>query len=107
VRARRTDQNHSAVLDAIRAMGFHAISLHAHGKGLEDILVAARRERPFGQKFWVTVEVKTATNKSGTLPESKFTPAQRAWYAQTDGWPRLVVTSAQDAVNQLQELTRG
>lgn len=78
------------------------MSLHAHGAGLEDILVGLRK--PVGDRGeWVLVECKVP-NKSGGVKPSKFTPAQREWYAQTDGFPRLVVTSAQDAVDQLRRM---
>jgi len=115
MRARRTDQRHAAVLDAIRALGFPCMSLHAHGKGLEDILVGVRKpiglvmdlktgiERLEHAKRWVLVEVKTIlTESTGRV---KFTPAQKEWYAQTEGFPRLIVTGPQDAVDKLRRLT--
>lgn len=105
MRARRTDAKHKAVLDAIRALGYPCMSLHAHGKGLEDILVGMPGESTplvSRQPSWLLVEVKTVlTESTGRV---KFTPAQREWYAQTEGFPRLVVTSAQDAVDQLRRM---
>lgn len=99
------------MLEAIRFLGYPAMSLHAHGGGLEDIIVGVRSPLLMGDgdvvdwKWWVLVEVKSARNKRGEATESQFTPAQRDWYAQTEGFPRLVVTSAQDAVDQLRRLT--
>ncbi len=105
MRVRRTDSNHRAVLDAIRMLGYPCMSLHAHGGGLEDIIVGLRCPQLFCDvhKRWVMVEVKVP-NKSGGVKPSKFTDAQREWYAQTEGFPRLVVTSAQDAVDKLRKL---
>jgi len=113
MRARRTDQRHAAVLDAIRALGYACMSLHAHGKGLEDILVALpmqRQEETYHglayveRKEWLLIEVKTP-RPSGNVVPSSFTPSQREWYAQTQGFPRLVVTGPQDAVDKLRRLT--
>lgn len=111
MRARRTDSNHRAVLDAIRMLGYPCMSLHAHGGGLEDIIVGLRcpADKPHcpcnspGHRRWVLVECKVP-NKSGGVKPSKFTDAQREWYAQTEGFPRLVVTSAQDAVEQIRRM---
>lgn len=116
MRAKRTDANHRSVVAAIRALGCPVKSLHTQGGGVEDLLVgistrvvtySARNEyesNEYGtRRSWVLVEVKVP-NKSGTVKPSKFTPAQREWYAQTTGFPRLVVTSAQDAVDQLRRM---
>ena len=103
MRAKRTDKNHAAVLEAIRFLGYPAMSLHAHGGGLEDIIVGgwAGGVKP----MWILVEVKSARNKRKEATGSQFTPAQRVWYEQTKGFPRLVVMDAQDAVDQLRRLT--
>jgi hypothetical protein len=119
VRARRTDQRHKAVLDAIRALGYPCMSLHAAGGGLEDVIVGVTYQRCVHRALnmydsdefedahmWVMVEVKTSKNKAGTVAPSQFTPAQREWYERTSGFPRLIVTSAQDAVDQLREMTK-
>lgn len=105
MRARRTDANHKAVIDAIRALGYPVKSLHTQGGGVEDLLVGVKwRIKDITiRAAWILVEVKVP-NKSGTVKPSKFTPAQRKWYAETEGFPRLVVTSAQDAVDQLRKL---
>jgi len=49
------------------------------------------------------VEVKTP-NKSGGVKPSKFTKAQNEWYEKTAGYPRLVVTGPQDAVDQFRRM---
>jgi len=116
VRAKRTDANHRAVTAAIRAMGFPVKSLHTQGGGVEDLLVGisqrvvtyrARNEYESDEhatrRLWVLVEVKRIEREStGYI---RHTPAQREWYAQTEGFPRLVVTSAQDAVDKLRRMT--
>lgn len=110
MRARRTDKGHQAVLDAIRAVGFPCMSLHTHGGGLEDIIVGVRCDAinctTDGHRRWVLVEVKSTRNKAGTATASQFTKPQLDWYAQTTGFPRLVVTSAQEAVDKLRGMVR-
>ena len=112
MRARRTDQNHRAVTAAIRALGFPVKSLHTQGGGVEDLLVGVPGAAPkhpesqfsYGRPpMWVLVEVKKVERESTGY--YRHTPAQLKWYEQTDGYPRLVVTSAQDAVDQLRRMT--
>jgi hypothetical protein len=92
------------VAAAIRALGYPVKSLHTQGGGVEDLLVAVTTDLMGSeQKLWLMVEVKVP-NKSGTVKPSKFTPAQREWHAATEGFPRLIVTSAQDAVNQIRRM---
>lgn len=113
MRAKRTDKNHASVLEAIRLLGYPAMSLHAHGGGLEDIIVGVPAMPPRypasqfshgSQAKWVLVEVKSARNKRKEATGSQFTDAQRKWYEETKGFPRLVVMDAQDAVDQLRRL---
>lgn len=96
------------MLAAIRALGYPCMSLHAHGKGLEDILVGIRCSdqgcKTAGHKRWVLVEVKVARNKRAEATECQFTPAQLEWYKLTEGFPRVVATSAQDCVDQLRRM---
>jgi hypothetical protein len=112
MRAKRTDKNHAAVLEAIRFLGYPAMSLHAHGGGLEDIIVGVRKHLSgtpgTGMRFdyrWLLIEVKSSRNKRKEATGSQFTDAQRKWYEETKGFPRLVVMDAQDAVDQLRRLT--
>ncbi len=101
--ARRTDKEHASVLAAIRAMGLPCMSLHASGGGLEDIIVGVPARRMGAElKLWVMVEVKTVETKSTGYV--RYTSAQQKWYALTDGYPRITVTSAQDAVGKLRSL---
>lgn len=105
MRARRTDANHRTVTDAIRKLGYPVKSLHTQGGGVEDLLVGLDWVDCGGvpTKMWVLVEVKrVVTESTGRV---RFTKQQREWYAQTEGFPRLVVTSAQDAVDQLRRMT--
>lgn len=125
MRAKRTDAKHAEALKAIRAIGYQCMSLHAHGGGLEDIIVAVPSRtvhavhrpddvpvlgRPsvpisvFMPPAWVLVEVKTIQNKKGTIQPSQFKKTQLEWYEKTKGWPRLIVTGPQDAVDQLRAL---
>ena len=108
MRARRTDQTHKGIADALRALGLPFRSLHTQGGGVQDFLVGVRGcSEPACTSHpprWVLVEAKTPRNKRGEATESQFTPAQKEWYAATEGFPRLVVTSAQDAVDQLRRM---
>jgi hypothetical protein len=84
--------------------------LHTQGGGVQDFLVGIPLKHdlfPYYKpdKRWILVECKVARNKRGEVTESQFTPAQREWYQQTEGFPRLVVTSAQDAVDQIRRMT--
>lgn len=108
MRVKRTDKNHAAVLEAIRFLGYPAMSLHAHGGGLEDIIVGVWTSLG-GIRFnprWVTIEVKSARNKRKEATGSQFTDAQRKWYEETKGFPRLVVMDAADCIDQLRRLCR-
>jgi hypothetical protein len=104
MRARRTDSNHRAVAEAIRALGYPVKSLHTQGGGVEDLLVGLTTAALGTEvKSWLLVEVKKVERESTGY--YRHTPAQLAWYERTQGFPRLVVTSAQDAVNKLRRIT--
>ncbi len=103
MRAKRTDKAHVSVLAAVRALGLPCMSLHASGGGLEDIIVGVPAQRMGSElKVWVMVEVKTVETKSTGYV--RYTPAQQKWYAMTAGYPRITVTSAQDAVDQIRRI---
>lgn len=104
MRARRTDANHRAVTAAIRALGFPVKSLHTQGGGVEDLLVGVTTATLGTEvKHWLLIEVKRVERESTGY--YRHTPAQLAWYEQTQGFPRLVVTSAQDAVTKIRRMT--
>lgn len=98
----RADANHAAVVRALQAIGVQPMDLHAAGAGVEDLLLPLQRA---GQRWWLLCEVKVARNKRGTVQPSQYTRAQREWRERTAGWPRITVTSAQDAVIQVRALT--
>lgn len=103
MRARRTDANHRTVTAAIRALGFPVKSLHTQGGGVEDLLVGVTTAALGTEvKSWVLVEVKKVERESTGY--YRHTPAQLEWYERTQGFPRLVVTSAQDAVDKLRRM---
>jgi len=102
MRSRRTDTKHREVARAIELVCGAKKDLSATGGGVGDFLAPMRpRSRP---PFWLEVEVKTPRNKRGEATESQFTPAQKKWYAATEGLPRIVVTGFEDALRQLREL---
>jgi hypothetical protein len=106
----RADSNQKAIADAIRLLGFPVMDLHAAGNGVEDLLVGIKRWVPVTHMrevecFWVVIECKVPKNKRGEATPCQFKPAQKEWYAKTQGFPRIIATSAQDAVNQIRALT--
>lgn len=98
----RADSNQKAIADAIRLLGYPVMDLHTAGNGVEDLLVGLQVRRALSnseQRFiWLPVEAK--------VPPIRYTPAQVEWRWKTEAWPRITVTSAQDAVDQISQLTR-
>src|SRR3989304_3006898 len=97
----RADSNHRAIADAIRLLGYPVMDLSHAGNGVEDLLVGVRVptdgwEGSLIEKSWLLVECK--------VPPVRYTVAQNVWRAATEGWPRITVTSAQDAVDQIRQL---
>lgn len=103
----KADSNHKAIADAIRVLGYPVMDLSAAGNGVEDLLVALdKRNGAAVDRFWVLVEIKVARNKRGEATPSQFTQAQKIWREVTARWPRLTVTSAQNAVDSIYGLAR-
>jgi hypothetical protein len=106
VRARRTDTEHAAVIDALERSGYPCRSLHVVGGGCEDILVAATAMfLDLRVKLWLPLEVKTVHNKRAEPTLSQFTTAQLRWYETTRGWPRIIAMGPQDAVTKIRRMT--
>lgn len=109
MRARRTDTTHREVLRALKMLGLPYRDLSATGGGVQDLLVGvwgSIRAGDFDRREprWILVEVKTPQNKRGTVKPSQFTDKQREWYAKSAGFPRLVVTGFEDAVEKLRDM---
>lgn len=102
MRARRTDAKHKEVARAIDRLGLQKKDLSRTGGGVGDFLVPIRPR--LADPFWLEVEVKTPRNKRGEATPSQFTPAQKKWYAETEGLPRIVVTGFEDAIRKLREM---
>lgn len=94
-RAARTDNNHEAVVRALRKIGATAISLAAVGKGCPDLVVGFR-----GMNTLIEV-------KDGTKPpsERRLTADQVAFHESWAGQV-VVVTSAEEAVRVVVEAAR-
>ncbi len=95
----KADSNQKAIADALRAIGCPVMELSHAGNGVEDLLVGLRR---YGvnlceQRLWLLVECK--------VPPVRYTPAQIEWRALTEHYPRLTVTSAQQAVDEVRRMT--
>lgn len=109
----RADSNHKAIAQAIRLLGFPVMDLSHAGGGVEDLLVGidARIVPEYiwdaRHKTWLLVEVKVARYKLTASTAVRYTAAQKKWREQTQGWPRITVTSAQDAVEQIRRMTNG
>lgn len=111
----RADGNHKAIKAAIEALGFPVMDLSAAGGGVEDLLVGLHRSEvrwhAWGERyvlrvhFWIVVECKVPKNRRGEIMPSQFKPAQKEWHARSKEWPRLIPTSAEDAVRQIRALT--
>lgn len=104
----KADSNHKAIADAIRVLGYPVMDLSAAGNGVEDLLVGAvsNTRHKVMTHFWVVLECKVPLGKDGTVQPSQYKPAQKAWREKTQGWPRITAVSAQDAVDQIREMTR-
>jgi hypothetical protein len=100
----KADSNHKAIREAIELLGFPVMDLHAAGNGVEDLLVGLQRRlaNTHLQHYWLLVECKVPVNAKGTV---RFKPAQLKWRERSEGWPRITVTSAQDAVEQIRRMT--
>jgi hypothetical protein len=99
----RADANHKAIADAIRAIGYPVMDLSAAGNGVEDLLVGLRRYDPNWARYdcwWLVVEAKNLKGRG-----LRFTDDQVEWRDRTQGWPRITVTSGQDAVDQIRKMT--
>lgn len=103
----RADSNHKAIAQAIRLLGFPVMDLSHAGGGVEDLLVGLTRRLAnlHLQHYWLLVEAKVARYKLTASTAVRYTAAQKKWREQTQGWPRITVTSAQDAVEQIRRMT--
>lgn len=94
----RRDSNHQAIAEALRAIGCPVMDLSHAGNGVEDLLVGVRR---YGvnlqhQRLWLPIECK--------VEPIRYTTAQLEWREQTALYPRLTVTSAQQAVDEVRRM---
>lgn len=81
--AARTDQNQSAIVAALRAVGCSVVSLHRVGGGVPDLLVGH-----IGHTY--LLEIKT--------PTGRVSPNQRAWHRAWDGDTVYVVRTPEEAL---------
>ncbi len=101
----KRDRNHKAIADAIRLLGYPVMDLSAAGNGVEDLLVGvtSRTRHRVATHYWVLVEIKVVERESTGYV--RYKPAQIAWRNRSQEWPRITVTSAQDAVDQLRGMS--
>lgn len=112
----KADSNQPAIKAAIELLIYPlpVMVLSAAGNGVEDLLVPLTRPRRLaltgkttgGDHYWLLVECKVEHPSYGKINPVRYTQAQKEWRAQTEGWPRITVTSGQDAVDRIRELTR-
>jgi hypothetical protein len=101
----KTDANQKAIADAIRLLGYPVMDLSHAGNGVEDLLVGLRKTFTVPDDDWLTV-CRWWLLVECKVPPVRYKPAQLAWRERAPDWPRITVTSAQDAVDQIRELTR-
>lgn len=111
----KADANQKPIAQAISLLGYPVMELNTAGNGVEDLLVGIKRSRlePCGDygytnvihSAWLLVECKRPRNQRGEATASQYTKAQKEWREKTQGWPRITVTSAQDAVDQIRRMT--
>lgn len=98
-RKARRDDNHAAVVNALRMVGCNVQDLAAVGSGCPDILlgIPTTRELAF-------MEIKDG-DKSPC--ERKLTPHQVEWHARWEGYPVHIVESVSDALAIVAAIKRG
>ena len=97
-RAMRQDDNHGAVVTALRAAGavVHTIS---QGGGLPDLLCGY--ESPSGRKYTLLLEIKDGEK----VPSArKLTTLEEKFFETWIGGPLFIVNSPEEAVAVLHEL---
>lgn len=87
-RAARTDDNHEAIVAALREVGAFVQSLAMVGKGCPDVLVSYRR-----QAF--LLEIKDGEKTPSRI---RLTPDEEAWHLAWTGPPVAVVRSPFEAL---------
>lgn len=105
------DSNQKAIAEAIELLVYPrpVMRLNTAGNGVEDLLVPLLRPNgargPLWARWWLLVECKVPLGARGDVTPSQYTTAQKEWRENTEGWPRITATSAQNAVDQIRELT--
>lgn len=105
------DANQKAIAEAIELLVHPrpVMRLNTAGNGVEDLLVPLLRPNgargPLWARWWLLVECKVPLGARGDVTPSQYTAAQKEWRVLTEGWPRITAVSAQNAVDQIRELT--
>lgn len=89
-RSGKRDHNHSAIVQAFRAMGASVLDLGSVGSGCPDILIGWR-----GKNF--LVEIKDGDK---VLSKQKLTPQQGPWISKWAGQV-IVANSIEDAMTKV------
>jgi hypothetical protein len=97
-RAAKRDINHKSIGDHLRALGWSVLDLASHGKGVPDYVVG----KP---GLAVLVECKSDP-KISHRKDRELTPDEQRVRDRWQG-PYIVVTSGEDAAQQLLQLYRG
>lgn len=92
--ARRTDLNHTDIVDALRLRGHRVQSLASCGGGVPDLLVGTAPR--FGRRL-LLLEVKGKRNKRGD--SKRLTEAQAEWHAEWRGYRIHTATSIEEAID--------
>jgi len=96
---RRVDTNQAAIVQALRKIGAHVWDTHGVGGDFPDLVVGWRQRTVMIECKWLR-----PTHEGGRHGESRGQQiARETWVG--DRW--IVVTSPEDAVNQLIEIVVG
>jgi Holliday junction resolvase len=88
-RAARTDDNHAAIVSALRGSGFAVIDTSGVGNGFPDLLVGHNRR-------WILLEVKDGAKSPS---RRRKTPDQIKWWDQyAHAGPVALVESVEQAL---------
>ena len=94
MKAARTDANHEAVVNALRAAGATVQSLASVGKGVPDLLVGFRSQT-------LLMEVKDSAKPAS---KRRLTEDQLRWHGSWRGGPLAIVDSPESALSMLRLL---
>lgn len=89
--ARAVDENHGAIVRALRSVGATVQSIASVGQGTPDLLVGFRRQT-------YLLEVKDGSKSPS---RRALTDLEGTWHAEWKGLPVLIVENVEDALRAI------